>query len=315
MNMLSLMPSVACQAIMLEMPGRLTRPETAPTSVAASRSCLRRVACQARPSFATLPGGRSATLSRQIFLAGGAALTASLASTLLGKRFRGRRGSNSSRKTWVLGLRAEAAETSTMHSPFDGDAASPPELVAEAPELLPAEDASDEAEKPKLELTWANVDIVLDEVRPYLKADGGNCKIVDIDGTVVSLELEGACSSCSASSVTMKMGIEKTLMERIPEVTSVVSVSPEQEPLTAGAIEEVLDGIRPFLNVSGGTIEQHRLNDGSDGSTPEVVLMMKGPPLKSMAVRVEVVNRTKRRFPFVEDVIIVGEDGQPPKSA
>ena len=50
---------------------------------------------------------------------------------------------------------------------------------------------------------------VLDELRPYLKSDGGDCKIVDIDGPLVKLELMGGCSSCSASSTTMKMGIEK----------------------------------------------------------------------------------------------------------
>ena len=50
---------------------------------------------------------------------------------------------------------------------------------------------------------------VLDELRPYLKSDGGDCKIVDIDGPLVKLELMGACSSCLASSTTMKMGIEK----------------------------------------------------------------------------------------------------------
>lgn len=49
---------------------------------------------------------------------------------------------------------------------------------------------------------------VLDELRPYLKSDGGDCKISEIDGPVVKLELMGACSSCSASSTTMKMGIE-----------------------------------------------------------------------------------------------------------
>lgn len=79
---------------------------------------------------------------------------------------------------------------------------------------------------------------VLDELRPYLKSDGGDCKIIDIDGSVVKLELIGACSSCSASSVTMKMGIEKTLKERIPEVSEVVSVDQEQEPLTHAGVEE-----------------------------------------------------------------------------
>ena len=120
---------------------------------------------------------------------------------------------------------------------------------------------------------------VLDELRPYLKSDGGDCKIIEIEGSVVKLELIGACSSCSASSVTMKMGIEKTLKERIPEVSEVVSVDQEQEPLTHAGVEEVLNGIRPFLSVSGGSIDIFELG----GDDPKVVLKMVGPPLKSMA--------------------------------
>ncbi|CAE7538648.1 NIFU2 [Symbiodinium natans] len=167
-------------------------------------------------------------------------------------------------------------------------------------------------EKPKLTLTWDNVQEVLDELRPYLKSDGGDCKISEIEGSVVKLELIGACSSCSASSVTMKMGIEKTLKERIPEVSEVVAIEQEQEPLTESGIEEVLNGIRPFLSVSGGSIEIFELVDGEDA---KVVLKMIGPPLKSMAVRVEVQNRIKRKYPAVQNVNIVGEDGKPPQSA
>ncbi|CAE7571728.1 NIFU2 [Symbiodinium sp. CCMP2456] len=172
-------------------------------------------------------------------------------------------------------------------------------------------------EKPKLSLTWDNVQEVLDELRPYLKSDGGDCKISDIQDSVVKLELIGACSSCSASSVTMKMGIEKTLKERIPEISEVVAIDQEQEPLTESGIEEaaseyVLNGIRPFLSVSGGSIEIFELVDGEDA---KVVLKMVGPPLKSMAVRVEVQNRIKRKYPAVQNVGIVGEDGQPPQSA
>ena len=67
-----------------------------------------------------------------------------------------------------------------------------------------------------LELTEANVEAVLDEVRPYLMADGGNVEFVEIDGLVVRLRLKGACGSCPSSLTTMTMGIKRRLMERIP---------------------------------------------------------------------------------------------------
>ena len=55
-----------------------------------------------------------------------------------------------------------------------------------------------------LHLCPENVEKVLDEVRPYLISDGGNVKLVEIDGAIVKLELVGACSSCPSSTVTMK---------------------------------------------------------------------------------------------------------------
>jgi len=66
---------------------------------------------------------------------------------------------------------------------------------------------------------------VLDQVRPALQADGGDCELVDVseDG-IVSVKLTGACGSCPMSTMTLKMGIEKTLMENIPEVKEVVQV-------------------------------------------------------------------------------------------
>jgi NifU-like domain len=57
-----------------------------------------------------------------------------------------------------------------------------------------------------LDLTWENVERVLDEMRPFLIQDGGNVVISDIDGPVVKLELQGACGTCPSSTQTMKMG-------------------------------------------------------------------------------------------------------------
>ncbi len=73
-------------------------------------------------------------------------------------------------------------------------------------------------------LTIANVERVLDELRPYLMADGGNVEVVEIDGPVVKVRLQGACGSCPSSTMTLKMGIERKLRESIPEVSEVVQV-------------------------------------------------------------------------------------------
>ena len=73
-------------------------------------------------------------------------------------------------------------------------------------------------------LTDTNVEEVLDELRPYLMADGGNVELVDIDGGIVKLRLQGACGSCPSSTMTLKMGIERRLRERIPEISEVEQV-------------------------------------------------------------------------------------------
>ncbi|MBC7972706.1 MAG: NifU family protein [Verrucomicrobia bacterium] len=75
-----------------------------------------------------------------------------------------------------------------------------------------------------LELTQVNVETVLDELRPYLMADGGNVELVEIDGPIVKLRLQGACGSCPSSAMTLKMGIERRLREFIPEIAEVEQV-------------------------------------------------------------------------------------------
>lgn len=75
-----------------------------------------------------------------------------------------------------------------------------------------------------LALTKDNVEQVLDELRPYLLADGGNVEVVEIDGPVVRLRLQGACGSCPSSTMTLRMGIERRLKEFIPEIVEVEQV-------------------------------------------------------------------------------------------
>ena len=74
-------------------------------------------------------------------------------------------------------------------------------------------------------LMKTKVEEVLNLVRPALQADGGDVELVDVsDEGIVSVRLTGACGSCPMSTMTLKMGIEKTLMEKLPEVKEVVQV-------------------------------------------------------------------------------------------
>ena len=65
----------------------------------------------------------------------------------------------------------------------------------------------------------------LEIIRPALQADGGDVELVEVgnDG-VVKVKLVGACGHCPMSTMTLKMGIEKTLMAKVPGVKEVVSV-------------------------------------------------------------------------------------------
>ena len=68
------------------------------------------------------------------------------------------------------------------------------------------------------------VEAVLETIRPSLMADGGNVELVDIDDGVVKLRLVGSCSSCSSSTMTLKMGIERALKKAIPMVRCIEAV-------------------------------------------------------------------------------------------
>ena len=69
------------------------------------------------------------------------------------------------------------------------------------------------------------VESALAKVRPSLQADGGDVELVDVDESgVVKVTLQGACSGCPMSQMTLKMGIEKILKQNVPEVTTVEAV-------------------------------------------------------------------------------------------
>ncbi len=64
----------------------------------------------------------------------------------------------------------------------------------------------------------------LEEIRPMLRADGGDIELVGIEGNKVKVRLRGACAGCPAATMTLKMGVEKILRQRVPEVKEVVAV-------------------------------------------------------------------------------------------
>lgn len=70
------------------------------------------------------------------------------------------------------------------------------------------------------------IEVVLQQLRPYLEADGGNVSLVDYtDDNIVKVQLLGACKSCSMSTMTLKAGIEDSLKRAIPEVRAVQAVT------------------------------------------------------------------------------------------
>jgi len=71
----------------------------------------------------------------------------------------------------------------------------------------------------------AQVQEVLDQIRPALQADGGDVQLVDVteDG-VVKVELVGACKGCPMSQLTLANGVERVLKENLPEVARVEAV-------------------------------------------------------------------------------------------
>ncbi len=76
------------------------------------------------------------------------------------------------------------------------------------------------------EALLAKIDAALDDVRPFLKVDGGNVELVDIDDDMnVSVKWLGTCQNCSMSVMTMKAGIEQAIKSRLPQVQHVIAVN------------------------------------------------------------------------------------------
>jgi len=69
------------------------------------------------------------------------------------------------------------------------------------------------------------VEKIIKEIQPSLRADGGDIELVDVDDEgIVKVRLKGACAGCPMSKMTLELGVERYLKSRVPQVKKVVSV-------------------------------------------------------------------------------------------
>ncbi len=108
----------------------------------------------------------------------------------------------------------------------------------------------------------------LEEVRPYLESHGGNVQFVGVEDAVVHLRLEGSCSGCPSSAMTLKLAIEDAILKAAPEIESVeadgaIESAPTPEP---GLLKLEMAG--PFAGGTGGSGNGASGNGASAGGGP-----------------------------------------------
>ncbi|XP_078436339.1 NFU domain protein 1 [Wolffia australiana] len=162
--------------------------------------------------------------------------------------------------------------------------------------FLPVRSASYSSPSP-LELTVGNVDLVLEEVRPYLIADGGNVEVVSADDGIVTLRLQGACGSCPSSTTTMTMGIERVLKEKFGESVREIRQAADESPAltTVEAVNRHLDMLRPAIKNYGGSVEVVSI-DGAECRVSYV-----GPESIGSGIKAAI----KERFSDIQTIVFV----------
>ncbi|WP_026867362.1 MULTISPECIES: NifU family protein [Jeotgalicoccus] len=71
---------------------------------------------------------------------------------------------------------------------------------------------------------YEQVEEVLNKLRPFLLRDGGDVELVDVEDGIVKLRLLGACGTCPSSTITLKAGIERALLEEVPGFVEIEQV-------------------------------------------------------------------------------------------
>lgn len=150
----------------------------------------------------------------------------------------------------------------------------------------------------KFDLTPQNVDLVLEDVRPYLISDGGNVDVVSVEDGVISLKLQGACGSCPSSTTTMKMGIERVLKEKFGDAVKDIRqvVDDEVTETTVESVNGHLDILRPAIKNYGGSVEVVSVEGGN------CLVKYTGPESIASGIKAAI----KEKFPDILDVSLIG---------
>ncbi|XP_034692096.1 nifU-like protein 1, chloroplastic [Vitis riparia] len=150
----------------------------------------------------------------------------------------------------------------------------------------------------KFELTAKNVDLVLEDVRPYLISDGGNVDVVSVEDGVISLKLQGACGSCPSSTTTMTMGIERVLKEKFGDaVKDIRQVYDEQTgETTVEAVNRHLDILRPAIKNYGSSVDVLSIEGG------DCLVKYTGPESIGSGIKAAI----KEKFPDIVNVVFSG---------
>lgn len=188
---------------------------------------------------------------------------------------------------------AGAAGTPTV-DPTTGNVVSPYEHDANQSET--DEEPLDPNRELKL-LTIENVDEALNEVRPYLQADGGDVDVVGIEDGIVAVRMNGACGSCSSSTATLKGGIEKVLIKVFGDaVQQVVNLDDEAgggaQSLSLEKVSEHLEKLSGAIHNYGGSVNVASVENGV------CVLEFKGP----LALGQSIASSLKGKFPLLAEV-------------
>ena len=111
----------------------------------------------------------------------------------------------------------------------------------------------------------AQVQVALEEIRPYIQADGGDVELVSVEQGIVTIRMTGHCVGCPSSQVTLRQGIEQHLRKRVPDIVEIVQAAdtfqtpaahgPMVSPFAAGGAEQA--GAAPD-SVTAKLRETHR---------------------------------------------------------
>jgi Fe-S cluster biogenesis protein NfuA len=154
-------------------------------------------------------------------------------------------------------------------------------------------------------MTVETVDKVLDDVRPYLIADGGNVDVVSVKNGIVALQLQGACGTCASSSATMKMGIERSLRaafgEQLKEVISIGGGAVDPSA-TKESVDLHLNMLRGAISAYGGSVEVWEVSNG------KAKLNFTGPK----PIGYGMVAAIRDKFHDLKEVVLIDtESGEP----